>query len=64
MNRKVGGLGHDPKTEPVEAQVEKKTVYCFVDQTVAEAEEIMLRRKGRRSSCSNARKTAGGNSKS
>ena len=23
MNRKVGGLGHDPKTEPVEAQVEK-----------------------------------------
>ena len=23
MNRKVGGLGHDPKTETVEAQVEK-----------------------------------------
>ena len=40
MNQKVGGLGHDPKTEPVEAQVEKN-VYCFEDQTVAEAEEIM-----------------------
>lgn len=42
MNRKVGGFGHDPKTEPVEAQVEKKYVYCFEDQTVAEAEQIML----------------------
>ena len=41
MNQKVGGLGHDPKTEPVEAQVEKNNVYCFEDQTVAEAEEIM-----------------------
>jgi IMP dehydrogenase len=41
MNRNVGGLGHDPKTEPVEAQVEKNNVYCFEDQTVAEAEEIM-----------------------
>src|SRR5512133_4091432 len=41
MNQKVGGLGHDPKTEPVEAQVEKNHVYCFEDQTVAEAEQIM-----------------------
>ena len=41
MNRKVGGLGHDPKTEPVEAQVEKNNVYCFEDQTVAQAEQIM-----------------------
>ena len=41
MNRKVGGLGHDPKTEPVEAQVEKNNVYCFEDQTVAEAEQFM-----------------------
>lgn len=24
INRKVGGFGHDPKTEPVEAQVEKR----------------------------------------
>jgi CBS domain-containing protein len=42
MNRKVGGMGHDPKTEPVEAQVEKNNAYCFEDQTVAEAEQIML----------------------
>ena len=41
MNRKVGGLGHDPKTEPVEAQVETKIDYCFEDQTIAEAEQIM-----------------------
>jgi CBS domain-containing protein len=41
MNRKVGGFGHDPKKEPVEAQVEKKNVYCFEDQTVAQAEQIM-----------------------
>jgi hypothetical protein len=34
MNQKVGGLGHDPKTEPVEAQVEKNNVYCFEDQTI------------------------------
>ena len=64
MNRKVGGLGHDPKTEPVEAQVEKNNFYCFEDQTVAEAEANYVRRKGRRSSCSNARKIAGGNNKS
>jgi CBS domain-containing protein len=41
MSRKVGGLGHDPKTEPVEAQVEKNNFYCFEDQTVAEARQIM-----------------------
>src|SRR6266581_2051313 len=42
MNRKVGGLGHDPKTEPVEAHIEKNNPYCFEDQTVAEAEQMML----------------------
>ena len=41
MNRKVGGMGHDPKTEPVEALVETNIDYCFEDQTVAEAEQIM-----------------------
>ena len=41
MNRTVGGMGHDPKTEPVEAHVEKNNAYCFEDQTVAEAEPIM-----------------------
>ena len=34
-------MGHDPKTEPVEAQVETNIDYCFEDQTVAEAEQIM-----------------------
>ena len=42
MNRKVGGLGHDPKTEPVEAHIEKNNPYCFEDQTVTEAEQMML----------------------
>src|SRR5438105_13310459 len=42
MNRKVGGFGHDPTTEPVEAQIEKNNPYCFEDQTVAEAEQMML----------------------
>jgi CBS domain-containing protein len=42
MNQKVGGLGHDPKTERVETQVERNNVYCFEDQPVAEAEQIML----------------------
>jgi len=42
MNRKVGGFGHDPRTEPVEAQIETNNPYCFEDQTVAEAEQMML----------------------
>ena len=42
MNREVGGLGHDPKTEPVEAHMEKYNPLCFEDQTVAEAEQMML----------------------
>ena len=45
MNREVGGLGHDPKTEPVEAHIEKNNPYCFDDQTVAEAEQMMLNAK-------------------
>src|SRR6266571_7830502 len=36
MNRNVGGLGHDPKTEPVEAHTETDSAYCFEDQTIAE----------------------------
>src|SRR5260370_2502418 len=35
-------MGHEPKTEPVEPHVEKNNAYCFEDQTVAEAEQIML----------------------
>src|SRR6266404_4138935 len=42
MNRNVGGLGHDPETEPVEAHIEKNSAYCFEDQTVAEVEQMVL----------------------
>ena len=45
MNRNVGGLGHDPKTEPIEAHIEKNNAYCFEDQTIAEAEQMMLNAK-------------------
>ena len=45
MNRNVGGLGHDPKTEPVEAHIEKNSTYCFEDQTIAEVERMMLNAK-------------------
>ena len=43
MNREVGGLGHDPKTEPVEAHIQKNSAYCLEDQTISEAERIMLK---------------------
>src|SRR5438874_4708344 len=43
MNREVGGFGHDPKTEPVEAHIDRNNPYCFEDQTVAEAEQMMLK---------------------
>ena len=42
MNREVGGFGHDPKTEPIEAHIDRNNPYCFEDQTVAAAEQIML----------------------
>src|SRR5437763_5384630 len=45
MNRNVGGLGHDPKTEPVEAHIEKNSAYCFEDQTISEVEQMMLNAK-------------------
>ena len=45
MNRNVGGFGHDPKTEPVEAHIEKGNAYCFEDQTITEAEQMMLNAK-------------------
>src|SRR5438067_13320819 len=45
MNRKVAGFGHDPTTEPVEAQIEKNNPYCFKDQAVAEIEQMMLNAK-------------------
>jgi CBS domain-containing protein len=45
MNREVGGFGHDPKTEPLEAHIDRNNPYCFEDQTVAAAEQIMLEAK-------------------
>jgi CBS domain-containing protein len=45
INREVGGFGHDPKTEPVEAHIDKNNPYCFEDQTVGAAEQIMLNAK-------------------
>lgn len=42
MNRDVGGLGHDPETEPVAAHIQTDSAYCFEDQTIEEAERIML----------------------
>lgn len=41
----MGGFGHDPKTEPVEAHIETNNAYCFADQTIAEAEQMMLNAK-------------------
>jgi signal-transduction protein with cAMP-binding, CBS, and nucleotidyltransferase domain len=45
MNREVGGFGHDPKTEPLESHIDKNNPYCFEDQTVAAAEQMMLNAK-------------------
>jgi signal-transduction protein with cAMP-binding, CBS, and nucleotidyltransferase domain len=45
MNREVGGFGHDPKTEPVEAHIDRNNPYCFEDQTVAAAKQMMLNAK-------------------
>jgi CBS domain-containing protein len=45
INREVGGFGHDPKTEPVEAHIDRNNPYCFDDQPVAAAEQIMLNAK-------------------
>src|SRR5438128_7688402 len=42
MNRDVGGFGHDPLTEPVYAHIDKSSACCFENQTIAQAELIML----------------------
>src|ERR1700730_1388395 len=41
LNRKVGGSGHEPKTELAQTQLKQETVYCFEDQPIAEAEKLM-----------------------
>src|SRR6266853_280626 len=45
MNRNVGGLGHDPTTEPVEAHIERNSAYCFEDESIVEVEQMMLNAK-------------------
>ena len=45
MNRDVGGLGHDPQTEPVEAHIDETSNYCYEHQTIAEVEQIMITAK-------------------
>src|SRR4029077_4614085 len=45
MNREVGGFGHDPKTTPGQTYIETNSAYCSEDQTIAEAEQIMLNAK-------------------
>jgi CBS-domain-containing membrane protein len=41
LNRKVGGFGHDPKIELARTGLNRETVYCFEDQSIAEAEKLM-----------------------
>jgi CBS domain-containing protein len=41
LNRKVAGFGHDPKIELALTELNQETVYCFEDQTIAEAEKLM-----------------------
>src|SRR5260221_12268590 len=41
LNRKVGRFGHAPKIELAQTELNQETVYCFEDQTIAEAEKLM-----------------------
>jgi CBS domain-containing protein len=41
LNRKVGGFGHDPKIELTQTEVNQEAIYCFEDETLAEAERLM-----------------------
>jgi CBS domain len=41
LSCKVGGFGHDPKIELAQTELNQETVYCFEDQTIAEAEKLM-----------------------
>ena len=44
LNRKVGGMGHDPKTTDVKSEIEESAC-CFEDQTVDEVEQVMREAK-------------------
>jgi CBS domain-containing protein len=39
--RKAAGFGHDPETTSVRGIMSKKTYFCFENQSVGEAREIM-----------------------
>jgi CBS domain-containing protein len=41
LTAKSAGFGHDPKTELAETELNREAVYCFEDQTIAEAEKLM-----------------------
>jgi CBS domain-containing protein len=41
LNRKVGGFGHDPKIELTQTELNQEAIYCFEDETLAEAERLM-----------------------
>jgi CBS domain-containing protein len=42
MLRGVIGYGHDPKTSPVEPEIEKEgAAYCYESETIAKAVEVM-----------------------
>jgi CBS domain-containing protein len=41
LNRKIGGFGHDPKIELARTGLNREIVFCFEDQTIAEAERLM-----------------------
>ena len=45
LNRKVGGLGHDPKAFPVESEINKEGAYCFSDHKIDDAEELMRKKE-------------------
>src|SRR5437899_11396896 len=63
MNRNVGGFGHDPKTEPVEAHIEKNNAGLLRRPDDCGGGANDAQRKARRSFCSNPRKIAGTNEK-
>ena len=44
-DRKAAGFGHDPATTPVQGIMAKQKHYCFEDQSVDEARDIMLTNK-------------------
>jgi len=45
LNRKVGGLGHDPNSFPVKLEINENNARCFRDQKIAEAKELMRNEK-------------------